>query len=62
MSKTTILELRQLESQQDTPILPDGTFQNGLWTNTLDIPIMIEQGDQIQVKSVYCDTAAAASG
>ena len=62
MSKTTILELRQLESQEDRPILPDGTLQNGFWSNTLDVPIKIEEGDQIQVKSVYCDTAAASSG
>ena len=62
MSKTTILELRQLESQEDPPILPDGTLQNGFWSNTLDVPIKIEEGDQIQVKSVYCDTAAASSG
>tara|TARA_R110000744_G_scaffold172085_1_gene290571 strand:- start:1561 stop:3525 length:1965 start_codon:yes stop_codon:yes gene_type:complete len=62
MSKTTILELRQLESQEDTPILVDGTQQNGIWTNTLDVPVMIENGDQINVKSVYCDTSSSASG
>ena len=62
MSKTTILELRQLESQEDTPILADGSQQNGIWTNTLDVPVMIENGDQINVKSVYCDTSSSASG
>ena len=60
--KTTILELRQLENIEQTPVLADGTMQNGLWTNTLDVPIVIEAGDQISVKSCYLDTAASSSG
>ena len=28
--KTTILELRQLENIEQTPVLADGTMQNGL--------------------------------
>lgn len=62
MTSSTILELRQLESLDDTPVLADGSIQNGVWSNTLNVPVKIEEGDQISVKSVYCDTSSAASG
>ena len=62
MSSTTILELRQIESPEDPEILPDGSQQNGVWTNTLREPILMTEGMQISVKSCFLDTSAAASG
>ena len=62
MSSTTIIELRQVESQQEPEINEDGSQQNGVWTNTLREPIMMTDGMQISVKSCFLDTSAAASG
>jgi len=50
MSSSTILQLRQQESSD--------VLQNGVWTSTLDHPVELEEGDVVQVKSVYLDTVA----
>ena len=47
---TTILRLREEES---TP-----TIHNGTYTTTLSKPIVIEEGDSIQIKSAFIDTAS----
>tara|TARA_R110001632_G_scaffold11851_2_gene41968 strand:- start:2321 stop:4237 length:1917 start_codon:yes stop_codon:yes gene_type:complete len=49
MFKSTILKLRQEES------VP--TANNGSWTTTLSKPVVIEEGDQIQIKSAFIDTS-----
>lgn len=61
MSESIILELRQADSE----ILPrknNGEVQNGDYEVVLDNPVMLEEGDQVQVKSVYLDTALSGSG
>jgi len=50
MSSSTILQLRQQESSS--------VVQNGVWTSTLDHGVELEEGDVVQVKSVYLDTVA----
>ena len=50
MSSSTILQLRQQESSDVT--------QNGVWRATIDHPIQLEEGDVVQVKSVYLDTVS----
>tara|TARA_R100000541_G_scaffold30740_3_gene39681 strand:+ start:5320 stop:7338 length:2019 start_codon:yes stop_codon:yes gene_type:complete len=63
MSYTTLIELRQLEGQ-GIQTKADGTQQNGQWETVLDgsNAVMLEEGDQVQVKAVWLDTSAAASG
>ena len=61
MSKSVILELRQ-EDSNINPLLLDGKTQNGDYEIMLDNPVMLEEGDQVQVKSVYLDTAQSGSG
>ena len=63
MAETTLIELRQLEGQ-NLIRNADGSVQNGVWTNVLDTSnqVILENGDQVQVKSVFLDTSAAASG
>lgn len=63
MSYTTLIELRQLEGQ-GIHTKADGTQQNGQWETILDgsNAVMLEEGDQVQVKAVWLDTSAAASG
>ena len=62
MSSTTILELRQEDAFSGLQPLPNGEFQNGVWETTLDVPIQLNEGDQVQVKSVYLDTSIGQSG
>jgi len=50
MFKTTILKLRQEES---VPSLSNASYKT-----TLSRPVLINEGDQIQIKSVFLDTAA----
>lgn len=63
MAETTLIELRQAEGQ-GLFTNADGTVQNGLWETVLDSSnqIILEEGDQVQVKGVWLDTSAAASG
>ena len=63
MAETTLIELRQ-EDGQGLFTNADGTVQNGLWETVLDSSnqVMLEEGDQVQVKGVWLDTSAAASG
>ena len=61
MSKSIILELRQ-EDSNIKPLLLDGKTQNGDYEVNLDNPVLLEDGDQVQVKSVYLDTAQSGSG
>ena len=63
MAETTLIELRQAEGQ-GLFTNADGSVQNGLWETVLDSSnqIMLEEGDQVQVKGVWLDTSAAASG
>ena len=51
MSKSTIIELRQLDSSD--------VVQNGVYSSTLDpnSAILLEEGDQVNVKAIYLDTA-----
>ena len=62
MSNTTIIELRQADSNYGLIPLANGGNQNGVWRTTLDTPVIIEEGDQVQIKSVYLDTSASGSG
>lgn len=50
MSSTTIISLRQQESSNVTT--------NGVWETTLDHPVILEEGDEVAIKSVYLDTVA----
>ena len=54
MSSLTILQLAQSES--------DNVVQNGVYTTTLDTPVLLEDGDIVQCKSVYLDTVIAGAG
>ena len=54
MSSLTILQLSQSES--------DDVTQNGVFTTVLDTPVLLEEGDVVQVKSVYLDTVIAGAG
>lgn len=54
MSSLTILQLSQTES--------DDVTQNGVFTTVLDTPVLLEEGDVVQVKSVYLDTVIAGAG
>jgi len=56
MSKSTILELRQLDSGDVTR---NGVFQTILDPNN---SIMLEEGDQVNVKAIYLDTAESSAG
>ena len=62
MSSSIILELRQQDSFSGHIPTSNGNFQNGVWETTLDIPILLEEGDQVQVKSVYLDTSIGQDG
>tara|TARA_R110002074_G_scaffold58331_1_gene142981 strand:- start:696 stop:2822 length:2127 start_codon:yes stop_codon:yes gene_type:complete len=61
ISNSTIIQLRQAEAV-NIPQLADGTLQNGVFKSILDRPLMVENGDQITIKSVYLDTAEAGAG
>ncbi len=56
MSKSTIIELRQLDSRD--------VVRNGVYQTTLDpnSSIMLEEGDQVNVKAIYLDTAESSAG
>ena len=56
MSSSTIIELRQLDS--------DDVSQNGVYTTILDpnSAILLEEGDQVNVKAIYLDTAESSAG
>ena len=56
MSKSTIIELRQLDSSD--------VVQNGVYSSTLDpnSAILLEEGDQVNVKAIYLDTAESSAG
>ena len=62
MSSTTILELRQEDAFSGLVTRVNGDPQNGIWETTLDVPIQLNAGDQVQVKSVYLDTSIGQSG
>ena len=50
MSQSIILSLRQQESSS--------VERNGVWQTTLDHPVLLEEGDQVAVKSVFLDTVS----
>lgn len=54
MSNSTILELRQLDS--------DDVSRNGFYRTNLDSTVLLEEGDQVNIKAVYLDTAESAAG
>ena len=54
MSNSTILELRQKDSADIS--------RNGFYKTTLDNPVLLEEGDQVNIKAVYLDTAESAAG
>jgi len=56
MSSSTIIELRQLDSSD--------VSQNGVFTTILDpnSAVMLEEGDQVNVKAIYLDTAESSAG
>ena len=61
ITNSTIIQLRQAEAVS-IPQLADGTLQNGVFKSILDRPLIVENGDQITIKSVYLDTAEAGAG
>ena len=56
MSSTIILQLSQTEADAEQ------VTQNGVFTTSLDTPVLLEEGDVVQVKSVYLDTVIAGAG
>ena len=56
MSQSTIIELRQLNS--------DNVNRNGVYSTTLDpnSAVLLEEGDQVNIKAIYLDTAESSAG
>ncbi len=54
MSDTTVIQLRQQEA--------DYVDQNGIYRINLQNPVQVEEGDVVQVKSVFLDTTAEGAG
>ena len=54
MSTTTIIQLRQQEA--------DYVDSNGIYKVNLQNPVTVEEGDVVQVKSVFLDTTAEGAG
>lgn len=54
MSSTTVIQLRQQEAET--------VDRNGIYKCNLVNPVMIEEGDVVQVKSVFLDTTAEGAG
>jgi len=56
MSQSTIIELRQLNS--------DNVDRNGVYSTTLDpnSAVLLEEGDQVNIKAIYLDTAESSAG
>ncbi len=54
MSNSTIIELRQLEA--------DNVERNGFYRSRLNNPVLLEEGDQVNIKAVYLDTSESAAG
>ena len=54
MSNSTIIELRQLEASN--------VERNGVFRSRLSNPVLLEEGDEVNIKAVYLDTSESAAG